>query len=96
MELVFPTGDRSPSTFLSVHSHDGKVHKKPGFDHCLSGRSPPTAVAAIWTERVRLAQHSVIRGKATELVLRKQTIYEKGLKGELQNEDGVMGAATSA
>lgn len=96
MGFAFPTRDRSHITFPTVHIHDGKVHKNAGFDHSLYCQSPSTEIATTWTESAHLAQYSVKCSKASGAVRPKQHIYKKELKGELKNEDVVIGAATAA
>ncbi|MFK5924591.1 MAG: hypothetical protein QM496_20640 [Verrucomicrobiota bacterium] len=96
MGFAFPTRDRSQITFPTVHIHDGKVHKKAGFDHSLYCQSPSDEFAMKWRESDFLAQYAVKCSKASGTVRPKEHIYKKRLIGKLKNEDLVIGAAANA
>lgn len=90
MAFAFPSRNSSKIVFPTVHIHDGKVHKKAGFDHALYVQEPAPKVRMEWEESERPAMRHMNIPATKGAVRPEHHIYRKTLKGMLKNEDVVI------
>lgn len=92
MAFSFPRANPAELFFPTVHIHDGKVHKKAGFDHvlyCQRGAADQFTLLD-WDESVRPAGLYMQTAKAGPLLDAGGHCYRRRLTGTLPNEDFVL------
>jgi hypothetical protein len=89
MAFDFPRADPKRLFFPTVHIHDGKIHSTAGFDHFLyCQRSEGDAFSLLdWKESERFAESFINTGQSKSLVLPKEHLYLKVMRGRMKNQD---------
>lgn len=92
MAFSFPRANPAELFFPTVHIHDGKVHKKAGFDHVLYCQREAADQFTLldWDESVRPVGLYMQTAKAGPLLDAGGHCYRRRLIGTLPNEDFVL------
>lgn len=95
MAFEFPRRDPTKLFFPTVHVHDGSVHAKAKFDHKLyfqhAGDEPPKVKG--WEESGLLAGGWVRAEKTSGMVLPKEHVHRRVIRGDQKNEDVLVAVA---
>jgi hypothetical protein len=89
MAFTFPHPKETRGLFFpTVHIHDGKVHKKAGFDHTLFTQRTTAREAnlMLWEESPGLAE-GTLKSDYEGMVMLNGHVHRKKLYGNLANED---------